>query len=79
MAFEENLFWCLTKFRNLRFKSEPLNWVIQQLQVNFTLVSYWMKNIIFLDWTLFDAKDKVNPFVQVLGYVVAFESFSMFL
>ena len=38
-----------------------------------------MKNIIFLDWTLFDAKDQVNPFVQVLGYVVAFESFSMFL
>ena len=79
MKLVEKLLWSLSKFRDLDLKSCPLDWVTELVKVDPTLISYRVEHIVVLNWTLFGAKYKINPQVNILRYIVGFERLSILL
>lgn len=79
VTLKEDLSGRLAELRNLSLKSEPLHRVIQDLQIDFALVSYWMEHVIVLDRALLCAKDEVDPLVKILTHIVRLERLTMLL
>ena len=77
MVLEENLPWCLSELCDLNLEGRPLNRILQLFKIDSTLVGYWMEHIEVLNRTLINTEDQVDPEVNVLGGVLAFESFSV--
>lgn len=70
MRLDKDLFGCLTKLRNLSLKSESLHGIVQSFNIDASLVSDRMEDIVVVDGSLFDAEDEIDPLVQVLRDVL---------
>ena len=75
----KDLFWGLAEFRNLGFEGQFLHGVLENLNVNLALVSNWVEHVVVIDRALLDAKDQVNPLMQVGRHIIRLESFSLLL
>jgi alkyl hydroperoxide reductase subunit AhpF len=66
MRLNKNLLGGLTKLRNLSLKCESLHGIVQSFNIDASLVSDRMKDIVVVDGSLFDAEDEIDPLMQVL-------------
>ena len=72
MSLKKDLTWCLTELCNLHLECRSLDRVLKFFQINSSLVCDWMENVEMLNRTLVDPEYKINPVVDILGYIITF-------
>jgi hypothetical protein len=76
----EQLLWRLTELIDLDFHSRPLDWIRSVNCVEVPLIADWVEQVISLNRMLAPLlipKNQVDPVVQVVGDILAFQSLSL--